>query len=218
MPHVQRGRKRQERSALDVGATLAQGQLGYESAVAGGRRVASERLNVFAVSCIVLCVGPRPGAAEAAIEEVYRRRYADFLRLGYALLGDRERARDAVQESFAVALRARDSFRNEGSLDGWLWRTFVNVCRQEQRRRLRAVDAEPPEQATNGHAQEWPELRAALAVLPEQERLVVFLRYFGDLSERQIAEALGIERGTVAATLHHAHKKLRDAIGSEVNR
>jgi len=61
-------------------------------------------------------------------------RDAAFLRLGYALLGDRERARDAVQEAFAVALRARASFRGEGSLDGWLWRTFVNVCRQEQRR------------------------------------------------------------------------------------
>jgi RNA polymerase sigma-70 factor (ECF subfamily) len=163
-------------------------------------------------------VGPTTGASEAAIEEVYRRRYAAFLRLGYALLGDRERARDAVQEAFAVALRARGSFRGEGSLEGWLWRTFVNVCRQEQRRRLRAVDAELPAQASNGHEREWPELRAALAVLPEQERLVVFLRYFGDLSQEQIAEAVGVRRGTVASTLHHAHAKLRDAIGSEVNR
>ena len=174
-------------------------------------------LNVFCGSCIVLCVRPNPGASEAAIEEVYRQRYAAFLRLGYALLGDRERARDAVQEAFAVALRARGSFRGEGSLDGWLWRTFVNVCRQEQRRRLRRADAEPPEQASNGHEHEWPELRAALAALPEQERLVTFLRYYGDLSQEQISEALGIQRGTVAATLHHAHAKLRNAIGSEVN-
>jgi RNA polymerase sigma factor (sigma-70 family) len=163
-------------------------------------------------------VGQNSGASEAAIEEVYRQRYAAFLRLGYALLGDRERARDAVQEAFAVGLRARASFRGEGSLDGWLWRTFVNVCRQEQRRRLRTVDVAPSEQATtNGHEREWPELRAALAVLPEQERLVTFLRYYGDLSQEQISEALGIQRGTVAATLHHAHAKLRNAIGSEVN-
>jgi RNA polymerase sigma factor (sigma-70 family) len=162
-------------------------------------------------------VRSNPGASEAAIEEVYRQRYAAFLRLGYALLGDRERARDAVQEAFAVALRARASFRGEGSLDGWLWRTFVNVCRQEQRRRLRRADAEPPEAAGNGYVQEWPELRAALAVLPEQERLVTFLRYYGDLSQEQIGDALGIQRGTVAATLHHAHARLREAIGSEVS-
>jgi RNA polymerase sigma factor (sigma-70 family) len=174
-------------------------------------------LNVFVRSCIVLCVGLDSGASAAALEEVYRRRHAAFLRLGYALLGDRERARDAVQEAFAVALRARTSFRGEGSLDGWLWRTFVNVCRQEQRRSLRLVDGEPPEQATNGHAREWPELRAALAVLPEQERLIVFLRYFGDLTEPRIAEVLGITRGTVAATLNHARAKLRAAIGTEVS-
>jgi RNA polymerase sigma factor (sigma-70 family) len=163
-------------------------------------------------------VGQNSGASETAIEEVYRQRYAAFLRLGYALLGDRDRARDAVQEAFAVALRARASFKGEGSLDGWLWRTFVNVCRQEQRRRLRTVDVAPSEQATtNGHEREWPELRAALAVLPEQERLVTFLRYYGDLSQEQIGEALGIQRGTVAATLHHAHAKLRNAIGNEVN-
>jgi RNA polymerase sigma factor (sigma-70 family) len=174
-------------------------------------------LNAFSLSCIVLCVRPNSGASEAAIEEVYRRRYAAFLRLGYALLGDRERARDAVQEAFAIALRARASFRGEGSLDGWLWRTFVNVCRQEQRRGNRIVDVEPSERASNGHEREWPELRAALAALPEQERLVTFLRHYCDLSQEQIAEVVGIRRGTVAATLHHAHAKLRDAIGSEVN-
>ena len=161
-------------------------------------------------------MGPHAGASEAAIEEIYRQRYAAFLRLGYALLGDRERARDAVQEAFAVALRARASFRGEGSLDGWLWRTFVNVCRQEQRRGNRVDPPQPPELGANGHEREWPELRAALALLPEQERLVTFLRYYGDLSQEQIGEALGIQRGTVAATLHHAHAKLRDAIGSEV--
>jgi RNA polymerase sigma-70 factor (ECF subfamily) len=161
-------------------------------------------------------VGQRSGASAVAIEEVYRQRYAAFLRLGYALLGDRERARDAVQEAFALALRARGTFRGEGSLDGWLWRTFVNVCRQEQRR-LPTVDAEPPEASSNGHEREWPELRAALTALPEQERIVTFLRHYCDLSQEQISEALGIKRGTVAATLHHAHAKLRDAIGSEVN-
>ena len=147
---------------------------------------------------------------------MYRQRYAACLRLGYALLGDRERARDAVQEAFAVALRARASFRGDGSLEGWLWRTFVNVCRQEQRRGSRVVDLEPSEQAANGHEREWPELRAAIAILPEQERLVTFLRYYGDLSQEQIGEVLRIQRGTVAATLHHAHAKLRNAIGSEV--
>jgi len=162
-------------------------------------------------------VAANAGASESAIEEVYRRRYSAFLRLGYALLGDGERARDAVQEAFAVALRARASFRGDGSLDGWLWRTFVNVCRQEQRRPSRTAVAGHQEQSGNGYEREWPEVRAALAALPEQERLVVFLRYYADLPYQEIGDAVGVERGTVAATLHHAHAKLRDAISSEVN-
>jgi RNA polymerase sigma-70 factor (ECF subfamily) len=183
---------------------------GFESHPRRSRRA----LNVSPASCIVLCVGAEPGA----IEDVYRRRYLMFLRLGYARLGDRERARDAVQETFALALRKRGTFRGEGSLEGWLWRTFVNVCREQQRRRLGRVEEELPEQTTtNGAAKEWPELRAALAALPDQERLVVFLRYYGDLSYDQIAEALAVRRGTVAAALHHAHSKLRDAIGNEVS-
>lgn len=165
-------------------------------------------------------MGRFSGASEAAIEDVYRRRYSAFLRLGYALLGNEERARDAVQEAFAVALRARASFRGEGSLDGWLWRTLVNVCRQDRRRHLDTVAGDPPDRAGdgNGHEQEWPELRAALAALPEQERLITFLFHFGDLSQERIAEVVGVRRGTVAATLHHAHAKLRAALGSEVKR
>jgi RNA polymerase sigma-70 factor, ECF subfamily len=173
-------------------------------------------LNVLTGWCIVLSVASSPVASESAIEEVYRRRYSGFLRLGYALLGDRERARDAVQEAFAVALRSRASFRGEGSLDGWLWRTLINVCRQERRRQGRTADTEVPDVAGNGHERDWPELQVGLSLLPEQQRLVVFLRYYGDLSYEQIAEAVGVQRGTVAATLNQAHTRLRGAIGSEV--
>jgi RNA polymerase sigma-70 factor (ECF subfamily) len=154
----------------------------------------------------------------AEIAEVYHRRYTSFLRLGYALLGDTEQARDAVQEAFASALRARASFRNDGSLDGWLWRTMLNVCRQEHRRLARYADSEPPEQAANGHPPEWPELRAAIGALPEQERYAVFLRYYAELTQDEAAEVLGVRPGTVAAALNHARAKLRTSLGTEVTR
>jgi RNA polymerase sigma factor (sigma-70 family) len=158
----------------------------------------------------------KQGASEAEIEDVYRRRYSSFLRLGYALLGGQEQARDAVQETFATALRARASFRGEGSLDGWLWRTMLNVCRQEQRRLAHYTDAEPPEVASNGHATEWPKLRATIAALPEQQRTTVFLRYYAGLTQDESAEVLGVRPGTVAAALNHARAKLRSALGTEV--
>ena len=158
------------------------------------------------------------GASEAAIEEVYRRRYASFLRLGYALLGSTESAREAVQETFATALRERGSFRGEGSLDGWLWTTMLNVCRQEQRRRRRFSGEEPPEAATNGHPSEWRELRALIAALPDQERHALFLRYYAELCQDEIAEVLGVRPGTVGAALNHARNKLRHALRPEVAR
>ena len=139
-----------------------------------------------------------------------------FLRLGYAVLGATDPAREAVQETFATALRERASFRGDGSLDGWLWKTMLNVCRQELRQAHRFSDAEPPEQTTNGHISEWPELRALIAALPDQERQTLYLRYYADLSQNEIAEVLGVRPGTVGAALNHARAKLRTALGTEV--
>jgi RNA polymerase sigma-70 factor, ECF subfamily len=158
------------------------------------------------------------GASEGAIEQAYRLHFTRFLRLGYALLGSRDLARDAVQETFATALRRRESFRGEGSIEGWLWTTMLNVCRQEQRRRSRLTDQEPPEQSTNGHPQHSTELRALIAALPEQERNAVFLRYYADLSQDEIADVLGVRPGTVGAALNHARNKLRYGLTPEVTR
>lgn len=124
--------------------------------------------------------------------------------------GDRERAHDAVQEAFARAIRARDGFRAEGSLEAWVWRTLTNVCLREGRRRSPvagfdgAVAAEP--------IGEWGELREALGRLPERQRLMLFLRHYADLDYGRIAEITGVERGTVAATLSAAHAALRKTV------
>jgi RNA polymerase sigma factor (sigma-70 family) len=146
-------------------------------------------------------------ASIGAIEDVYRRRYRTFLRVALALVGDLDRARDNVQEAFARAIRSRRAYRGTGTLDAWLWQTVVNVC-LDDRRRLPPppLDAAP---AGNGHAEEWPELRAAIAALPDRQRAVLFLRHYADLDYETIAAALGIRRGTVAATLHTAHATLR---------
>ena len=152
------------------------------------------------------------GATHAAIENVYRTRYASFLRVAWALLGAREPALDAVQEAFARALRARRSFRGEGSLEAWIWRLLVNVCSDDRRR------ASPPP-APDGAASEddgWPELRAAVAALPERQRLVLFLRHYADLDYASIGAALGIRRGTVAAALNAAHARLRSQLEEEL--
>jgi RNA polymerase sigma-70 factor, ECF subfamily len=146
------------------------------------------------------------GATIGEIEDVYRRRYPRFLRVARASLRDEDRARDAVQETFARAIQSRFDFRGEGSLEGWIWRTLVHLCADERRSTGERPQAEL---ASNGHPPEWPEVRAAVAALPERQRLALFLRHYADLDYEAIATALGVQRGTVAATLHAAHESLR---------
>jgi len=150
------------------------------------------------------------------IEDVYRDQYRKFLRVALAMLGDRERAHDAVQETFARAIRSRFDFRGEGSLDGWLWKMLTNHCRDVLRAPQPASASDMAAatlHAHDDHPLEHAELRAAIAALPEQQRTMVFLRHYADLDYEAIAEATGVARGTVAATLHAARASLQRTMG-----
>jgi RNA polymerase sigma-70 factor (ECF subfamily) len=158
--------------------------------------------------------GDRNQEPLAELERLYRSRQARFRRVAFALLRNQEDAREAVQEAFARAVRARGSFRGEGELEAWVWRTLTNICldakRQDARRNgTGPVDLEPPSEGS-GPLDE--DVRTALGLLPERQRLVLFLRHYADLPYDGIGEVLGIERGTVAATLHAAHASLRQTM------
>lgn len=146
---------------------------------------------------------------EREIEVLYRRDFHRFLRVAEALCGEAETARDAVQDAFASALRSTGSFRRESSLETWLWAAVVNAARSARRRR-RGHD--PFDELADRRAAAPPygaSLPAAVAALPERQRIVLFLRYYADLDYAAIAAALGISTGTVGATLNHAHAALR---------
>jgi RNA polymerase sigma-70 factor (ECF subfamily) len=153
------------------------------------------------------------GARLEEIEALYRSRFERFATVACAVTGSQAAARDAVQDAFASAVRRRGQFRGDGSLEAWLWRAVVNEARSQRRRRRsrerleqRALALEP---VAPGRDDEAAEVDAFVASLPERQRLVVFLRYYADLTHEQIASTLGIRPGTVAATLHAAHARLR---------
>ena len=150
----------------------------------------------------------RRGASLDELEALYRSRFDVFARVAASVMGDSERARDAVQEAFATAVRKRRSFRGEGPLEAWVWRIVLNAAHSDVRRAVPATARDEPA-ATNGHPEHDAELRVALARLPERQRTAVFLRYYADLDYAAIGEALGISSGTVAATLNAAHTALR---------
>jgi RNA polymerase sigma-70 factor (ECF subfamily) len=109
-------------------------------------------------------------------------------------------------------LRSRRQLRRAESLEAWMWRTVTNVCLDERRRRLPLPVDSLPERGGEDAADAWPELRAAVAALPERQRLALFLRHYADLDYEGIAAVLGVDRGTVAASLHAAHGKLRGTL------
>jgi len=148
-----------------------------------------------------------------AFEAVYRSRAADFLRFALARTSDPERARDAVQEGFARAIRKRTGFRGEGSIEAWVARCVINAAHDlNQAASLPAseVDGVRAEPASN--LEEGSPIREALQRLPQRQRDALFLRYYLDFDYRAIAEALGVEVGTVSATLHAARQSLANAL------
>jgi RNA polymerase sigma factor (sigma-70 family) len=151
----------------------------------------------------------RKGATPAELETLYRQRFEHFARVASAICGDRDRGRDAVQAAFTTAVRKRRSFRGSGPLEGWVWRILVNEARRIAREPHNAPLETTREIATNGKAEDSLGLRARIAALPERQREALFLRYYADLEYSAIAEVLGIEVGTVSATLSAAHQTLR---------
>ena len=79
----------------------------------------------------------RRGASLEELEALYRNRFDVFARVAASVTGDSERARDAVQEAFATAVRKRRSFRGEGPLEAWVWRIVLNAARSDVRRTTR---------------------------------------------------------------------------------
>lgn len=161
-------------------------------------------------SCVVV-VGSDEDSI-GALEEMYRSGYRRFFRLALAVCGTNEAAADAVHDAFVRAIRGRAGLRDPDALEAWVWRTVLNTARTQralETQRPVAVGAVDAPATGNGRAREWPELRAAVAALPERQRSVLFLRHYADLDYDRIAAVLGIARGTVAATLNQAHATLR---------
>jgi RNA polymerase sigma-70 factor (ECF subfamily) len=149
-----------------------------------------------------------------AIEMLYRQRYGRFRDGVATITGDHESARDVVQEAFARALRKRRSFRGEGSLEAWVWRIALRTAR-EHVRRVPGASLNGSVPATLAEPDRDPVLAEALRTLPPKRRLIVFLRYFADLSYAQIAELCDVSEGTVGATLAQARAALEEQLQEE---
>lgn len=145
----------------------------------------------------------------------------------YAFLWRRagDGADDLFQESWIRVTRARDRFDPELRFSTWLFQIANNLCRDRWRRqdaRRRALDALREENLTSGNTAAPPpalpsdrQLERRLAELPERMREILVLRYYQDLGEAEIADVLGIPRGTVKSRLHAAVRAARKLLKGE---
>jgi RNA polymerase sigma factor (sigma-70 family) len=144
-------------------------------------------------------------------------RLGDSYRLARAILLDDGEAEDAVQEASLAAWRRRDSLRDEGRFDAWFERILVNQCRDQLRRRRRAVKLSAPPigfepSAAPSDTGADADLDRALDALDADHRIVVVMRYWQDRTVDDIADRVGIPAGTVKSRLHHALRTLRTTL------
>jgi RNA polymerase sigma-70 factor, ECF subfamily len=167
----------------------------------------------------------RTGAGDhAAYEKLYRRYARSVFGLALRRLGDRGRAEDAVQETFASIWRAAGTYRPErGPGAPWLYGVARNAIIDRSRARIEqpadipdeaSLDASPEEQAQ----QSWTSWRVhrALEALPEREREVVALAYWSDLSQSEVARRLDIPLGTVKTRTRAALQHLAEILDEEL--
>jgi RNA polymerase sigma-70 factor (sigma-E family) len=152
---------------------------------------------------------PPPGAPQTprTLEDLYREHRMRFVRLAVLLVDDPATAEDVVQEAFTGLHRHWGRLRDENAALGYLRTAVVNGSRSVLRRRRTAREYVPPHAADARSAESLAMLSAehqavvtALGHLPRRQREVLVLRYYGGLSEAEIAEATGISRGTVKST------------------
>jgi RNA polymerase sigma-70 factor (ECF subfamily) len=144
-------------------------------------------------------------------------RLADSYRLARAILLDPGEAEDAVQEASLLAWRRQGSLRDPDRFDAWFERILVNQCRDQLRRRRRAVPVASPRIGFDGPADPLgtgidEDLDAAIARLDVDHRIVVVMRYWQDRTVDDIADRVGIPAGTVKSRLHHGLRMLRASL------
>jgi RNA polymerase sigma-70 factor (ECF subfamily) len=165
------------------------------------------------------------GGDVSAFEELVRRHQAVASRVAYLVLRNEADAADAAQEAFVKAYRALGRFKRGAPFRPWLLKIVTNEARSRRRSVVRrdALAHRVAEQRPSGEAAPSPEAAAfsqeqreeilrAIDKLAERDQLVISYRYFLDMSEAEMADALGVARGTIKSRLSRAQQRLRSLL------
>ena len=157
------------------------------------------------------------------LHALYTSHWRYFVRLAVLLVDDVASAEDVVQDAFVALHRKSEGLRDPEAALGYLRTTVLNLSRSVLRRRqvarkhLRVAEPEATPAADHDVLLR-DEHRAALAAvrrLPRHQREVLILRYWSGLSEREIAQTLGISPGSVKSAASRGLTALQKALGGE---
>jgi RNA polymerase sigma factor (sigma-70 family) len=173
---------------------------------------------------------------DAAFDELFRGCVADVHAYAISLLGDRSAAEDVTALAFERLYRSRSRLdRGRGTPRAWLFAIARNAALDELRRRRRQPQCELPadllgDRGAAGalrdqgaaealeHVARRATVQAALMVLPLREREVVLLKFHGQLSNSELARALGISESNAGTRLHRALTRLREECAGPARR
>jgi RNA polymerase sigma-70 factor (sigma-E family) len=145
--------------------------------------------------------------ADDLVSDLYQAQALALIRVAKLLLRDQASAEDVVQDAFLGLYQALPRLTDHDQILPYLRAAVINgsrsVLRAQRRALLRKVHHEPPASSAESAAMIGEDRQAVLAAvtrLPRRAREVLVLRYYLDLSDQEIAAALGVSRGTVSST------------------
>jgi RNA polymerase sigma factor (sigma-70 family) len=158
-----------------------------------------------------------------AVDQLVLRYLDQVFDLTYRILGERDLAQDATQDTFVNALNGLHRFRGDASFRTWLLRIALNAARTLARRgtRRREVAFAPEQELVHEETDpatratirtEAERVAAALAKLPEKQRLAVTLRTYNGLSYLDIGKLLNSSEGAARVNYHLGVKRLREML------
>lgn len=164
----------------------------------------------------------------AAVSRLYAEQALGLTRLAYVMLGDRAAAEDVVHDAFFGLCRRWTNLTDTGKAQSYLRSSVLNGCRSALRRQRRNRDVPALRPDTLGTAapgadvplltnEDRRAVMAALRRLPDRQREALMLRYYLDLPDTEIAQAMGIGESTVRSTAHRGLAALERILMKELS-
>lgn len=154
-----------------------------------------------------------------AFAQLYQHIYKDLYKFAYYTLKNEQDAQDAVSDAVMDAYSGISKLKSPDAFRGWMFKILSVKCKRKLKsyvERNKESDIDEVDLSVNG-SEESLELKQALSLLTDEERMIVSLTVFGGYDSSEIAKMLNLNRNTVRSKHSRALAKMRDILSTEKN-